>query len=42
MWKNEVIKPTFVCFSTDVYVKFVVLGNMVELLLKKQRFYVML
>ena len=36
--KNEVIKPTFVCFSRDVYVKFVVLYNMFELLLKKATF----
>ena len=34
--KNEVIKPTFVCFSRDV--KFVVLYNMFELLLKKATF----
>ena len=36
--KNKVIKSTFVCFSSDVYAKFVVLDNMFELLLKKATF----
>jgi hypothetical protein len=36
--KNEVIDSAFVSFASDVYVKFVVLGNMFEFLWKKAAF----